>query len=76
MLGSRLLRIVPAIARANLITTKLPLLLNQRHFSISNYLLKKSFDKIDPESEVILLGNKDKKVKMKYSELMEKVPHQ
>jgi len=44
-----------------------------RNFSVTHFIFKKNVDSIDPEASVILLGNKDKQTKMKYSELLEKV---
>ena len=54
-----------------------PVVLNytpySRNFSVTHTIFKKNADSIDPEAPVILLGNKDKQTKMKYSELLEKV---
>jgi len=44
--------------------------IDQRNFSASKSLLKKD---LGPDDDVILLGNKDKQMKMKYSEIIEKV---
>ena len=47
-------------------------LATQRSFTTTSSFLKK-FDVLEPDSDVILLGNKDKRTKMKYSQILEKV---
>eukprot|EP00092_Neocalanus_flemingeri_P003513 GFUD01003767.1.p1 GENE.GFUD01003767.1~~GFUD01003767.1.p1 ORF type:complete len:210 (-),score=45.81 GFUD01003767.1:111-740(-) len=71
MLGSRMYRIFPTLTGANLLQSNSTIL--KRNFTITNCLSKKPFENLDPEANVILLGNKDKKMKMKYSEILEKV---
>ena len=45
---------------------------NTRNIQIFSVLAKKWSASLDPDDEVILLGNKDKQTKMKYSEIMQK----
>lgn len=66
-------RISPTITKACLIKSNAIPFLSQRNLAISSSLLKKSFDSLDPGADVILLGNKEKKIKMTYSEILEKV---
>jgi len=66
-------RISPTITKACLIKSNAIPVLSQRNLAISSCFLKKSFDSLEPEADVILLGNKEKKIKMTYSEILEKV---
>jgi len=45
-------------------------IITRRNLAVSSFLLKKG---LDPTADVILLGNKDKQIKMKYSEVLDKV---
>ena len=45
-------------------------IITRRDLAVSSFLLKKG---LDPTADVILLGNKDKQIKMKYSEVLDKV---
>jgi len=73
LLGAKIFNILPALSRHALIKTYNSPFIFQRSFAVSNNFLKKSGDTPDPEADVFLLGNKDKKIKMKYSEVLEKV---
>ena len=66
-------QLFPIISRATIIRKISNPNIIQRNFTVSNTFLKKSLENLDPESKVILLGNKDKKIEMKYSEVLEKV---
>eukprot|EP00090_Calanus_glacialis_P008188 TRINITY_DN16503_c0_g1_i1.p1 TRINITY_DN16503_c0_g1~~TRINITY_DN16503_c0_g1_i1.p1 ORF type:complete len:210 (-),score=62.92 TRINITY_DN16503_c0_g1_i1:54-683(-) len=73
ILGSKMHQLFPIISRATIIRKISNPNIIQRNFTVSNTFLKKSLENLDPESKVILLGNKDKKIEMKYSEVLEKV---
>jgi len=60
------------IALSSLFKPSIIPLASQRSFTLTNSFWKK-FETLDPDTDVILLGNKDKRIKMKYSQILEKV---